>query len=117
MKDKNLIKVIATSIAGPSTKLETSVARGITALKRGQSILDFVTTFMKERDIVHFTLHQREEHSWATSPIMFLNQEPKLVLVFNFLEFPASDLGFYAKDLEPLELERDMKKLAKVING
>jgi hypothetical protein len=116
MKDRQLVKVVATCISeNEGSRLETETSRGIALLKRGQSILDFVTSFMEERGISHFTLNQRSEETWAASPVMFLGQDPKKVLLFSFTVFKTSELGFYAKDLSKEELERDLKQLRKVI--
>jgi hypothetical protein len=111
-KEKSLVKVVATIITGSvSSRMTTEVARGIQPLKRGQTMMDFISLFLKERGITTYGLHQRDEKSWATSPIMSLNEEPKKVVTYNFLEFGASDLGYYAKDLSVLELTRDRKKI------
>jgi hypothetical protein len=111
-KEKSLVKVVATVITGSiSSRMITEIARGILPLKRGQTIMDFISTFLNNRGITTYTLHQRDEKSWATSPIMSLNEEPKQVVTYNFLEFSSADLGYYAKDLTKLELARDRKKL------
>lgn len=118
MKQRQFIKVIANLIEGTEgSRLETSVVRGITPLKRGQAMLDFVTSFLNERGITTFALHQRSEDTWATSPIMFLNQEPRCVYTFSFILFPQEDLGYHAKDLSPAELDRDMKVIQKIISS
>jgi hypothetical protein len=116
MKQRQFIKVVATSITGvDGGRLESSISRGITNLKRGQTVADFVTAFLRERGIQSFTLHERGDGTWATAPMMFLNEVPKRVLTYTFTVFPQDDLGFYAKDLSAGELERDMKPLAKLI--
>lgn len=116
MKDRHFIKVVATCISGnEGSRLETETSRGIAVLKRGQTVLDFVTSFMEDRGISHFTINQRSEETWAASPIMFLGHGPKKVLLFSFTTFKADELGFHAKDLSKQELERDLKHLRKVI--
>ena len=118
MKEKILVKVVASlmteAIGG---RMITTMARGISPLKRGQTMIDFISAFMLERQVTTYSLHQRSEDTWATSPIMHLNQEPKLVVTYHFVQFPASEVGFNAKDLTAEELERDMKKLKKIIHG
>ena len=116
MKQRQFIKVVGTSITGvDGGRLETTLSKGIVNLKRGQSATDFVTAFLNERGITSFTLHQRGEATYATAPMMFLNEEPKRVLTYTFTVFPQDDLGYHAKDLTAKELERDMKPLAKLI--
>lgn len=118
MKQRQFIKVVGTSITGvDGGRLETTTARGITNLKRGQTLLDFVTDFLNLRFITSFQLNERHDGTWATAPMMFLNQEPKHVLTFSFKQFNQDELGFYAKDLTARELERDMKPLRKMIYG
>lgn len=117
MKEKILVKVVASVIQEVGGRMIPSTARGISPLKRGQTIGDFIATFMAERFVTTYSLHQRSESVWATSPIMSLNQEPKSVVTYHFVQFPASELGFNAKDLTAFELERDMKFLKKIING
>ena len=118
MKQRQFVKVVGTSITGvDGGRLESTTARGIVNLKRGQAIVDFVTAFLNERGILSFSLHQRGEDTWGTAPMMFLNQEPKRVLTYTFTVFPQDDLGFHAKDLAATELKRDMQKLTKLIYG
>lgn len=118
MKQRQFIKVVGSSIIGiGGGRLETQTSRGITHVRRGQTLIDFVTIFLNTRGIVTFSLHERHDTSWATSPMMFLNQEPKQVLTFTFKQFDQDDLGFYAKDLSAAELERDMKPISRLIYG
>lgn len=118
MKEKMLVKVVATLILeGVGGRLNTTMSRGITPLKRGVTVPEFIATFMAERLVTTYSLHQRSENSWTTSPIMSLNEEPKQVVTYHFVELPASDIGFHAKDLTAEELERDMKHLKKIIYG
>jgi len=120
-EDKKLVKVIATIITGNAVlgrgSMKTTMARGISQLKRGVTMFEFIKSFMVERGVTTYTLHQRTEDTWATSPIMHLNEEPKLVITYHFVSFLSQNIGFYAKDLTDEELERDMKKLRKVIYG
>lgn len=116
MQHRQLIKVVGTSITGmDGGRMESTTARGITLLKRGQALMDFVQEFLGTRGITTYSLHQRGDGVWATSPMMFLNQEPKRVLTFHFIQFGFDDLGFHAKDLTAAELERDLKPLQKHI--
>lgn len=116
MKQRQFIKAVATAITGvDGGRLETTVGRGIIILKRGQTLLEFVQSFLLLRGITSFALHERGEGTWATSPMMFLNQEPKQVLTYTFTVFDQDELGFHAKDLTASELERDMKPLTKII--
>lgn len=116
MKNKNLVKVVGTVMAGiEGGRLVTQMGRGILALKRGQTLFDFISGFLSERDIKTYALHQRAEKAWSTSPIMSLNEEPRMVITYHFVEFPADDLGYHAKDLTAAELDRDLKQLSKVI--
>lgn len=118
MKQRQFIKVVATSITGvDGGRLESVNARGILVLKRGQTLLEFVQSFLNDRGITSFALHERGEGTWATSPMMFLNQEPKRVITYSFTSFERDELGFHAKDLTAKELERDMKPLTKLIYG
>jgi hypothetical protein len=118
MKQRQFIKVVASSITGvDGGRLETTTARGITNLKRGQTLLDFVTAFLNDRGTTSFQLNERHDGTWATAPMMFLNQEPKQVLTFTFKQFDQDDLGFHAKDLTSFELERDLKPLRKMLYG
>lgn len=115
MKQRQLIKVVGTSITGmEGGRMETTIARGIMLLKRGQTLMDFAQGFLNERGITQYTLNLRGE-GWATSPMMFLNQEPRRVLTFHFIQFGLDDLGYHAKDLTANELERDIKPLQKLI--
>ena len=77
--------------------------------------MDFVQEFLNKRNITTYSLHERGDGWWATSPMMFLNQEPKRVFTFHFLQFDFDKLGFHAKDLSASELERDIKPLQKLI--
>lgn len=116
MKSRQLIKVVATAITGvEGDRLDSVTARGIALMKKGTQSLNFIHDFLIARDITHYTLNQRAENIWATSPIMLLNREPRRVLTFSFVLFPMDDLGFHAKDLTTAELERDMKPLQKLI--
>ena len=118
MKQRQFIKIVGTSITGvDGGRLETTSARGITNLKRGQTLLDFVTDFLMARGISSFQLNERHDGTWGTAPMMFLNQEPKQVLTFTFKQFNQDDLGFHAKDLTAVELERDIKPLRKMLYG
>jgi len=118
MKEKMLIKVVATLILeGIGGRLNTTVSRGIMALKRGQEVGDFIASFMGEREVEAYSVHQRSEDTWATSPIMSLNEDPKVVVTYHFVVFPVSEMGYQAKDLTAEELERDMKHLKKIIYG
>mgnify|MGYP000940990820 CR=1 FL=1 len=118
MKQRQFIKVVGTSITGvDGGRLETTLGRGIVNLKRGQTLIDFVTEFLNERGIKSFSLNERGEGTWATTPMMFLNEEPKRVVTYSFTVFPQDDLGFHAKDLSAAELQRDMKKLMKLVYG
>lgn len=117
MKQRRYIKVVAGLLEGADgSRLESQISRGILPLKRGQSVLDFVTEFLANRGISSFSLHQRGEDTWATSPIMFLDKSPKQVLTFSFIVFSQEDLGYHAKDLTPEELERDMKIIQKLLH-
>jgi len=120
-ENKRLIKVVATIITGNGFigrgHLKTTMARGIQPLKRGVTVQDFIHQFMTERGVTTYTLHQRTEDTWATSPIMHLNEEPKVVITYHFVSFMSQDIGFHAKDLSDDELERDMKHLKKLVYG
>jgi len=117
MKQRQLIKVVGTSITGmDGGRMESITSRGIILLKRGHNLLDFVKDFLYERNITTYSLNERGDGSWATAPMMFLNQEPKRVLTFHFLQFNFDELGFQAKDLTSKELERDLKPLQKLIS-
>lgn len=116
MKQRQLIKVVGTSITGvDGGRMETTTARGIIPLKRGQTILDFIGQFLNDRGVTTYSLYQRGDGTWATSPMMYLTDFPKRVLTFHFLQFDLDDLGYHAKDLTAAELERDMKPLTKLI--
>lgn len=116
MKQRQLIKVVGTSITGmEGGRLESVTARGIALLKRGQNLMDFAQEFLSTRGITHYTLNQRGDGSWSTSPMMFLNEQPRRVLTFHFLQLDFDDLGYHAKDLTAKELERDIKPLQKLI--
>lgn len=118
MKQRQFIKVVGSSITGvDGGRLETTTARGITNLKRGQTLLDFVTLFLNARGILSFQLNERHDGIWATAPMMFLNHEPKQVLTFTFKQFDQDNMGFHAKDLTAFELERDLKPLRKMLYG
>jgi len=117
-KQKQLVKVIGTSITGvEGGKMSTAIARGIAQLKRSQSLMGFIHQFLSERAISHYTLNQRGDGSWATSPMMYLNVQPMRVVSFHFLQFSLDNLGYHAKDLTAEELERDLKPLQKIIYG
>lgn len=116
MKQRQLIKVVGTSITGvDGGRLETTTARGIVPLKRGQTLMDFIHHFLAVRGVTTYSLNQRGDGSWVTSPMMYLTESPKRVLTFHFLQFDLDDLGYHAKDLTASELERDMKPLMKLI--
>lgn len=113
---KQLIKVVATAIvATDGGKFETTTARGVTALPRGQKLIDFIKEFLIMRMVTTFTLNQRGENDWATSPMMYLFREPKLVLIYNFKQFGIDELGYFVKDLSKAEQERDLKPLKRFI--
>lgn len=112
-KAKQLVKIVAVHIEQPtvSSKRATTTARGIAALKRGTTLEKFMVEFMTERVEPPFSLHQRSEKDWASSPMMALNQTPARVITFHFTQFSEDELPFQAKDLTKEELERDMKQL------
>lgn len=118
-ENKRLIKTVATIITGNGFigrgGLKTKIVRQIQPLKRGVTVQDFIHTFMTERDVTTYTLQQRSEDTWATSPIMHLNEEPKFVITYHFVSFLSQDIGYHAKDLSDDELERDMKHLKKLV--
>ena len=116
MKEKQLVKVVGTVITGvDGGRLETTMGRGIVALKRGQTTIDFAREFLAERGITTFTLNQRGDNTWAMSPAMFLVQSPKLVLTYTFTQFPLSEIGYYGKDLSKAEIVRDFKFLKRIL--
>lgn len=116
MKEKQLIKVVGTRITGVGGgRLETTMGRGIVQLKRGTPILEFIKAFLAERHIVHCTLNQRAENTWTTTPIMFLVEDPKVVISYVFTVFPLSEIGYYGKDLSKAELVRDFKFLKGIL--
>jgi hypothetical protein len=116
-KEKQLIKVVGTVISGVSgSQIETVVGRGIVQLTRGKVLIDYICEFLNERNVIHFTLNQRSENTCATSPIMFLATEPKMVITYVFTQFPLSEIGYYGKDLTKEELGRDFEFLKKILN-
>jgi hypothetical protein len=116
MKQKQLLKVVGTVVSGvDGGRLETKTGRGIIALKRGQTLIEFATEFLRERGVLRCTLNQRADHSWSTTPIMFVAQDPKLVITFVFTQFNLDEIGFYGKDLTKAELMRDFKFLKRVL--
>jgi hypothetical protein len=118
MKQRQFIKVVGTSITGvDGGRLETTISKGIIHLKRGQTLVGFITLFLNERGITSFALHERGDGMLATAPMMFLNREPKRVITYTFKQFEQDELGYHAKDLTAEELARDMKPLTKLIYG
>lgn len=116
MKEKQLIKVVGTCITGVGGgRLETSMGRGIVQLKRGITMIEFIKNFLAERLIVHCTLNQRSEDTWTTTPIMFVVDDPKMVISFVFTVFPLSEIGYFGKDLSKKELIRDFKFLKGIL--
>ena len=116
MKEKQLLKVVGTLVTGVAGgRLETTVGRGIVQLKRGQSLIDFATEFLKDRGVVRCTLNQRSEDTWTTTPIMFVVADPKLVITYVFTQFPLSEIGYFGKDLTKAELIRDFKFLKRIL--
>jgi hypothetical protein len=116
MKEKMLVKVVASVMQEVDGRLLQSTARGISPLKRGATMSDFIFSFLEERHVNTYSLNQRSDDSWATSPIT-MSEEPRIIVTYHFVRFPASEVGFNAKDLTALELERDMKQMKKFING
>lgn len=78
--------------------------------------MDFIFKFLEEREVEEYSLNQRTDDSWVTSPIV-MSEEPRMMVTYHFIQFPASEIGFNAKDLTANELERDMKQMKKFING
>ena len=116
MKEKQLIKVVGTCITGiGGGRLETKMGRGIVQLKRGTSILEYIKAFLADRSIVHCTLNQRSQDTWTTTPIMFVIEDPKVVISYVFTVFPLSEIGYYGKDLSKAELVRDFKFLKGIL--
>jgi len=116
IKEKQLIKVVGTCITGVGGgRLETKIGRGIVQLKRGITILDFIKTFLAERHIIHCTLNQRSEDTWTTTPIMFVVEDPKIVISYVFTIFRLSEIGYFGKDLLKTELVRDFKFLKSIL--
>lgn len=112
IKEKQLVKVVGTCITGVGAgRLDTTMGRGIIQLKRGITILELIKSFLAERHIVHCTLNQRSEDTWTTTPIMFVAEDPKIVLSYVFTVFPLSEIGYFGKDLSKTELIRDFKFL------
>jgi len=119
-QDKKLIKVIATTVTGTWFSGKTNVtttARGITALKRGQTLLEFIGTYMQDRNVVSYTLHDSGENTWSTNPISMPDQDSNVILTYHFIQFLSADLGYHAKDLNATELVRDLKQLKKTLYG
>jgi hypothetical protein len=115
-KNKQLVKVVGTIMTGAEgNRLTTEMARGISPLKHRQTMLDFISRFLVQRGITSYAVNQRSEKTWATSPIMNLQSEPKTVVTYHFIEFPLNELGYHAKDLSEIELDRDMKLLKRLI--
>ena len=115
-KEKQLIKVVGTRITGVGGgRLETIMGRGIVQLKRGTTMLEFIKKFLAERYVVHCTLNQRSEDTWTTTPIMFVVDDPKVVISFVFTVFPISEIGYYGKDLSKAELVRDFQFLKGIL--
>lgn len=114
MKEKNLVKVVASIVQDVGGRTVSSTARGIVPLRR--DVAGFIADFLEERQVTTYSLHQRSEDTWATSPIT-MSDDPQVVMVYHFVLFPASEIGFNAKDLTAEELERDMKQMTKHING
>ena len=113
---KQLIKVVGTVITGADGgRLETRMGRGITTLARGQTLLDYVKKFLSDRAVTTFTLNQRSANDWATSPMMYLNASPKLVITFSFTQFGIDEFSYYAKDLTKAEQARDFKLLKRYL--
>lgn len=116
MKEKMLVKVVASIVQEINGRDAISVARGISPLKRGDTVFEFATQLLTDREVPEYSLHQRSEDNWSTSPIT-VSDDPRIVMTYHFVQFPANEIGFNAKDLTALELERDMKQLKKIING
>lgn len=116
MKEKMLTKVVASVLQEVGGRMLQSTARGISPLKRGETISDFISSFLEERQVNTYSLNQRSDDIWVTSPIT-MSEEPRIVVTYHFVQFPASELGFNARDLTAIELDRDMKQLKKYING
>ena len=116
MKEKILVKVVASIVQEVGGRVVVSTARGISPLKRGDTMFEFATQLMADREMPVYSLHQRSEDNWSTSPIT-VAEEPRIIMTYHFVQFPASELGFNAKDLTATELDRDMKNLRKYING
>lgn len=116
---KALIKVVATLVSGHgsigSVKLTTTVARGIQPLKSKQTPSEFIRQFMIERGVQTFSIMRRADNSWAISPIIDLTGKEKTILTYHFVEFDPEDLGYHAKDLSPMELDRDLPIVKKHI--
>ncbi len=113
--EKQLVKVVATAISGnEGGRLTSLTGRGIRQLGES-SLTDFIASFLAERGIVQFTLNQRSTNTWAMSPAMFLNENPRLVLTYVFTQFPLSEIGFYGKDLSREELVRDFEFLKPIL--
>lgn len=116
MKEKQLLKVVGTVVTGvQGGRLESKVGRGIVQLARGKTVIEFATEFLAERGVVRCTLNQRAENTWTTTPIMFLLNDPKLVITYVFTQFPLSEIGYYGKDLTKIELVRDFKFLKRIL--
>ena len=115
-QEKQFIKVVGTVVTGNvGEKLETKIGRGIVQLKRGTQLIDYAKDFLAERGVIHCTLNQRGENTWSTVPIMFVVNNPMLVITYVFTQFPLSEIGYYGKDLTKVEMVRDFKFLKNVV--
>lgn len=115
MSEKQLLKVVGTVVTDRNGALESTTGRGIVQLKRGDTIVEFMKRFLADRGIVRCTLNQRSANMWTTTPIMVLNEEPKIVITYVFTQFPLSEIGYYGKDLTKAEMVRDFKFLKRIL--
>lgn len=111
MAEKQLLKVVATLTSlGAGAKVETSVARGIVGLKRGDSLAAFADRFLSERGFISWTLNERGAKQLAMPPSFIeLGPTRTLSIAFTFQQFDLSEVSYYAKDLSDAELLRDLK--------
>lgn len=116
MRKKSLVKVVATSITKTDGSFTTTLARGVSTLKRGQTLFSFMSSFLTERGLTSYSLHSRSDsaNQWATSLIP-LDLEPKTLITYHFVQFNQDDIGFYIKDLSQDERERDLKRIRKIL--
>lgn len=115
---KQLVMVVAMSVP-QSAGRQCKISRGIDTLSK-INITEYINTFLQERGIHEYSLHRRglSGVQWATNPMVVCDEnDPRTLslITYDFRQFPISDFDYFKRELSKEELDRDSKKLKRIL--